>query len=215
VDTLYWVRISMLDSGVHGMGTAAEAEALRPLEDRLVDAATNIELVYVGRLRNDGVWQLTFYGSSNRDDALSELAREVRDIGRETEVGTMDDADWSYYNGFLRPDRERRQWMQDRRLVDVLEKHGDSLTAARRVDHWAYFRTADARDGFVVDTSQAGFEVEATPDDADEPFRFGAQVFRTDSVELEEIHDVVMMLIRLVERHEGGYDGWKTSVKSA
>lgn len=74
-DTLYWLRIHMLDVAAHGMGSAAEADALYPLEDALTAAAANLGLTYVGRLRNDGEWQLTFYGRPDHRDALDALAQ--------------------------------------------------------------------------------------------------------------------------------------------
>jgi hypothetical protein len=51
--------------------------------------------------------------------------------------------------------------MQDRRVVETLERHGDDLTTVRRVDHWAYFRTAAARDAFVADAGEQGFRLDA------------------------------------------------------
>jgi hypothetical protein len=124
----------------------------------------------------------------------------------------MPDAAWSSYDEFLLPDRERRQWMQDRRIVETLESHGDEL-APRRVDHWAYFPAAPARDAFVADARRDGFALERASDDAGEELGFGAQVFRDDSVELDDVHEVVMTLFELAERHGGDYDGWETAVQ--
>src|SRR5262245_10184073 len=56
--TLYWLRIQMRDQAEHGMGAPGEAEILHPIEDALAERARAIGLYYVGRLRNDGSWQL-------------------------------------------------------------------------------------------------------------------------------------------------------------
>jgi regulator of RNase E activity RraB len=211
--TLYWLRIRMLDAAEHGMGTGAEAEALYPVEDALVDATMTFGLTYVGRLRTDGAWQIVFYGASGNEDALGAVARGVELGGRQIELGSKPDSMWSYYREFLLPDDERRQWMSDRRIVELLEEHGDLLSTPRRVDHWAYFPSADSRDAFVKHVTRDGFEIEGVSDDADGDQSFGAQVVRTDTVELEAIHEVVMTLVRLAEQHGGTYDGWECPVE--
>jgi hypothetical protein len=62
-DTFAWVRIEMHDPDEHGMGSAEEATYVYPVEDRVVEAASG-RLVYVGRLRNDNVWQLIPSGAA-------------------------------------------------------------------------------------------------------------------------------------------------------
>jgi regulator of RNase E activity RraB len=215
-DTLYWLRIQMLDKADHGMGTSAEAAILNPIEDQVTQRAQAIGFFYVGRLRNDGAWQLAFYGPANRLDAVQNLSKSIDGLnGREVETGSKPDPDWDYYREFLLPDAERRQWMQDRRVVEVLEEKGDVLRLPRRVDHWAYFPTADSRNAFVGDVAREGFVVEQTIDDANGNVKFNARVHRVDPVELEHIHDVVMLLVGLAEKHDGDYDGWETSLETA
>ena len=41
---------------------------------------------------------------------------------------------------------------------------------------------------------------------------FGAQVYRTDAVELDHIHEVVMELVELAQAQGGDYDGWECGV---
>jgi regulator of RNase E activity RraB len=209
-DTLFWLHIYMLDPAENGLGSAPEGEALFPLEDAFIGTVTKLGLVYVGRLRNDGAWQLAFYGAAEHRDAFSALARDADLGGRRFESGSKPDREWTYYQEFLMPDAERRQWMQDRRLLEVLEEQGDVHSTARRVDHWAYFRTPESRQAFVQDVMRDGFALENTSDDTE---AFGAQVVRTDTVELEHIHEVVMKLFNLAEQHGGYYDGWGSPVE--
>jgi regulator of RNase E activity RraB len=108
------------------------------------------------------------------------------------------------------PNAERMRWMTDRRVVEVLEDRGDIHSTPRRVDHWAYFPTAEARQSFVEAALQADFDLESIDDDE----RCCARVFRTDTVELEHIHAVVMILFELANQHGGDYDGWETSVET-
>jgi hypothetical protein len=213
LDTLYWVAVKMRDPADHGMGGAAEAEELYPMDDHFVATARAAGFLHVGRLRNHGVWQLTFYGKPDRKEQFGGLVREHGFGGRQLAFDSQPDRDWSYYDDFLYPSAERVQWMQDRELVSVLEGHGDRLVTPRRVDHWAYFASAAQRDAYVGAARTAGFDLEDASHSEETTQPFGAQLFRTDPVELEHIHSVVMTLVDLAEEHGGEYDGWETSVE--
>ena len=208
--TRYWLRIQLSDAAPHGMGASSEADALFPPEDAITASVVDVGLLFVGRLRSNGSWDLTFYGPAGRDDALNAIAREADLGGRSFVTGSKPDPEWTYYREFLLPDAERRQWMQDRRVVEAFEEHGDVHSIPRRVDHWAYFRAPTWRRAFVRDASEQGFTLEGT---SDAPHNFGVQVFRTDSVELDHIHQVVMTLFKLADHHGGYYDGWEAPVE--
>jgi hypothetical protein len=215
IDTLYWVRIRMVTPGEHGMGVGEEAEVTYPLIDELTDGAAAAQLHYVGRLRNLGAWQLVFYGPAEKTDQLASLCGALERAGdRTTQHGDKPDPNWGYYRDFLMPPAERRQWMHDRRLVDTLTDHGDTLTMPRRVDHWAYFSSAEGRDAYVAAATAQGFSVQDVIDDADyRGMAHGAQVHRVDSVRLDDIHAAVMVLHKLAATNGGDYDGWETSVE--
>lgn len=218
--TRFRVRIRMRDADEHGMGSAAEATALHGVEDHLVQAAVVPGLRYVGRLRHQGQWELVFYGAAAQEAALAAAVASLEALdGRDVDVDVSDDAAWVYYTEFLLPDAERRQWMKDRRLVAVLEEHGDVGETPRRVDHWAYFPSVDARARFLAAAKAEGFVGEIEPDApaaaapaASPPYC--AHVYRLDAAELAYIHDVVMGLVELAEEQGGDYDGWETSVEA-
>jgi hypothetical protein len=210
--TAYWLAVKMLDEGEHGIGTAEEGELLNAIEEAVIARASVAGLVYVGRVRTRGIWEMTFYGPAGRLDVIRGAAKDLA-IGRKTEAHSKTDAAWSYYRELLLPDAERRQWMDDRRLVQVLKEQGDALVTPRRVDHWAYFPSAAARDAFVDAAGKQGFEHDA--DDDQTAGRFGAHVFRTDPIELDHVHDVVMLLVDAAHAQGGEYDGWETSIERA
>jgi hypothetical protein len=209
--TLYRVRVPMREPDEHGMGTAAEAAAMNDFEEEVARRAADIDLLYVGRIRSRADWELVFYGAPDRP------IQTVRDVfvERRTYLDVRPDPHWGYYRDFLLPDDERRRWMHDRRLVDVLAHHGDSLTKPRRVDHLAQFATADARDRFVEAAMRAGFALQRAAEVKHKPLRFGAQLFRLDAVELDRIHDVVMELVELAADEGGEYEGWESPVEPA
>lgn len=211
-DTRYTVTIQMRDAGPFGVGTAAEADDLSACEEALIARAAELGLVYVGRIRNRGTWEMTFHGPAGHAEILrATAAQRVGD--RHVDAGSEPDPDWRYYRELLLPDAERRQWMDDRRLVQILSEQGDALTTPRRVDHWAYFPSAQARDAFVAAAAAAGFTLERASEDPGRDHPFGAQVSRIDPIELDHIHDAVMILVDAADAHGGDYDRWVTSIE--
>lgn len=206
-DTHFVARIAMLDLGAHGMGTLEEANTLRAVESALEEALVPHEIVYVGRIRTHGVWQMSFYGPASAREKF-----EVTVPERVTTVEASYDPAWSFYEHTLSPSIERRQWMLDRAVVEQLEERGDPL-GPRKVEHWAYFESSEARDAYVAAATRDGFVFEAL--DQDEPGSFVARVSRVDSVEHEVIHAAVMILVEHAVANGGRYDGWECPVEAS
>jgi hypothetical protein len=204
-DTRYTVAILMREHGEHGIGTADEAAALNVVEEALMVRAYALGVTYVGRLRTRGVWETTFYGPRGHLAALRTLALERAGDRRVAAIMNPEPA-WTYYRELLLPDAERRQWMDDRRMVQILSEQGDRLSAPRRVDHQLTFPTSAARDTFVVAAVAAGFTV----DETDDPRR--ARVHREDPIELDHLHDVVMTLVDAATPLGGRYDRWVAGI---
>jgi regulator of RNase E activity RraB len=210
-DTRYQIGIQMRDAGPHGAGTAEEADLLNAFEEEAIEQLAARGLVYAGRVRSQGMWEITFYGPAGHDDDVRGVTTEVNN--REVAVHVYRDAEWQYYVELLLPDAERRQWIEDRRLAQVLREQGDNPATPRRVDHWAYFASTETRDAFVTDVVAKGFALEEALRASEGERPFGAQVYRTDITELDHIHDVVMTLVDAAEAHGGDYDGWETSIE--
>lgn len=212
--TLYAVRIEMTDLGDHGMGSAEEAGMLGELEDRITRDVGEHGLRFIGRVRNNGVWQLNFMGPEQREALCETLLRScLPAAGRAFELVTKPDEDWSYYREFLYPSAERMQWMQDRKVVEALQREGDLLDQPRRVDHWMSFTDEPSRAAVSEEAAALGFE--AIIPERDEDSEWPLQLHRVDPVTLEDIHEVVIELTELAEAHGGEYTGWETSVERA
>ena len=203
-DTRCTLAIALRDAGAYGIGSAEEAETLGALEEQVLATAAARGLVFAGRLRHRGVWELTFYGPAGACTALA----QADDLGGRR-VATTSEADpaWRYYHDLLLPDAERQRWMDDRRLVQILREHGDSLVAPRRVDHRVRFATEADRDAFVVDIARHGF---AREPDADAVV---ARVWRVDPIELDHVHEVVMVLVDAAFAGRGIYEGWTAPIE--
>jgi hypothetical protein len=49
--------------------------------------------------------------------------------------------EWNPTQGLCTPTQNNFKVLTNRRVVDNLEKNGDTLTKARPVQHWIYFKT--------------------------------------------------------------------------
>jgi len=211
----YCVFIQIREPGDHGMGSSAEESLqLNDLEDQINELAINLGLYPIGRLRNNGVWQPCYMGPPDIDfeSSVSDLVK--KSTGHEVGFGGKHDPEWKYYSEFLYPDAERWQWIMNRRTVDHFADNGDRLTPPRRVDHWAYFPNRGSRTRFTNVAIGLGFAVESSwrEKEATNGKAWAVQIFRTDSIELGHIHDVVMELVRAAEAQGGEYDGWEAPI---
>lgn len=204
-DTRYTVAILMAEPGEHGIGTAAEAETINVLEEALMARAFALGLTYVGRLRSAGVWEVTFYGPRGHLAPLRALATEKAGERRVAAIMNPEPA-WTYYRELLLPDAERRQWMDDRRMVRILGEQGDRLSTPRRVDHRVVVPDEAARDAFSAEVRAAGFTVDHE--------ELVVRAHRVDAVELDHIHDVVMLVVDAVTRVGGRYERWEAGIES-
>ena len=207
---LLWVNITMPEAGPGGMGSAASADRLRPIEESITKRLQQqLSARHVARIRGKGKWQLRYYAPEARDFEGA-VRTALRNEGLEFSVGHDEDPDWRYYHDFLCPDEERSRWIADRRIVEQLERHHDVLTAPRLVTHWLYFETVEARAAFESSVEELGFRFGSRDEIKDgKPARpFSLSVARMDKAELESIHRVVMRLMEAAQAVGGAYDGW-------
>lgn len=208
------VLIHMNEPGDHGMGDGQDPEALRHVEQQIVNAyEAKLDALFVGRVRSQGVWQLYFYAPESHEIEKEAVGLLSGFSGWEQELHIKSDPEWEVYYQLLFPDRERLQWIQDRKVCEALAEEGDPLVVPRRVDHFVYFPSSGDRQRFLDAIEKHAFETEEVGfDPDDEELAFTVQIHRTESVELEDIHAVVMKLVTTASEHDGLYDGWETSV---
>lgn len=204
-DTRYTVAVPIRELGPHGIGTAEEGELLNAWEEALIERMRESGLVYVGRVRNRGVWEACFYGPAGQVEAVRSSV--VLD-DRTSDVRTEYDPSWTYYRDLLLPDAERKQWMDDRRLVQILREQGDVLVTPRQVDHHIRFPAQKQLDAFVKLVEVEGFTVQPAEG-------LAVLVSRTDSIDLDHIHEVVMRLVDLASGLGGLYERWVSPIVGA
>lgn len=128
------------------------------------------------------------------------------------QVTTQEDPGWHGYLDELCPTPEENQCIQNRKVLDHLEAHGDDLTTARDVRHWIYFNEAPDRSAFKSVAEELGYAVESESSTEDQHRQFGLVIRRREFVIPELIDGTVLELFRLAHRYNGDYDGWETEV---
>ena len=214
---LLWVWVHMQSPRDDGLSSDREAQKLYEIEETLTRSFAELGAEFVGRITGDSRREFYFYSPSfqNHDTAVNKVRQSFSDCVFES--GSQHDLGWDRYRDVLYPSEVDMQGIQNRRVVDELEKHGDDHSIARPVDHAVYFRNPIDRSAFAAAAMERGFTVHSESDhDTDESERrYFLNVTRTDPVTLEHINRVVWQLFELAQRFDAGYDGWGCEIQTA
>src|SRR5690606_39161795 len=100
-----------------------------------------------GRFVAKGHTTFVFYLPELARDKLAALSGIVGPTGDyRLESRAELDPKWRFYFEFLYPDPYSLQFMQNRRLCEVIAEHGDKMSVPRVVDHMALFPSAESAD---------------------------------------------------------------------
>lgn len=212
---LVWISVNMNNPREDGLSSNEEFDTLSAIEDRLQEFINSKHnSIYAGRLTTDGRRDFYFYMGDTTlyDKTISESM--VAFPTYTFDFGIKEDRQWEQYLNFIYPNPRQFQSIQNRRVVDNLEKNGDPLTKARQVDHWIYFKTHSDRTDFLKKIEHLKFDIVS----GDEKTSFGdfpykLHISRVDNVDLDSVDDYVLDLWEFANECNGDYDGWETSVE--
>lgn len=212
---LVWVSVNMNNPREDGLSSNEEFDTLLAIEDRLQEfIINNHNSTYAGRLTTDGRRDFYFYMGDTTlfDKTISESM--VAFPNYTFDFGIKEDNQWEQYFNFMYPNPRQIQSIQNRRVIDNLEKNGDPLTKARAVDHWIYFKTDSDRTEFLKKIEPLKFDIVS----GDEKTSFGdfpykLHISRIDKVDLDSVDNYVLDLWEFANECNGDYDGWETSVE--
>lgn len=210
-----WVSIKMNNPREDGLSSQEESAILGEIEDALVDKITSKHnSIYVGRLTSAGDRDLYFYFGDTTlyDKTFSEVM--VAYPKYQFDFGTKEDKEWGGYFDFLYPLPQQFQSIQNRRVIDQLEKGGDNLTKSREVFHWIYFKSESDREKFLERIKNDNFIiVNKGSDKSWGEFAYSLQIKRVDKVDQNSVDEYVIYLWELANEIGGDYDGWETSIE--
>ena len=212
---LIWISLKMNNPREDGLSSSEEFDTLSSIEDRLQEfILENHSAIYAGRLTSNNNRDFYFYFGDTTlyDKTISEAM--VAFPSYTYDFGIKEDSEWRSYTDFMYPNPRQFQSIQNRRVVDNLEKNGDPLTKARQVDHWIYFKTDSDRIAFLKKIEPLKFDIVS----CDEKTSFGdfpykLHIARVDNVDLDSVDDYVLDLWHFANECNGDYDGWETSVE--
>ncbi len=209
-----YVRLFMNQPRTDGLSSKEEFDTLIEIEKFIEVNLCGDGVCYVGRNTSGGCRDFYFYVSTadywqGKVDRVLSVFKNYK-----YETDTREDAGWSTYLNFLLPGKVDRQRIENRRVCEALERHGDKLTTEREIDHWSYFQSPEAVDAYLSEVAADGFQVRSTPVSDEGKLRFGAQIWRVDVPSYGNIDDVTLPLFEVAARHEGEYDGWECPVKA-
>jgi uncharacterized protein (TIGR01619 family) len=211
------IRIPLRQPRSDGLPTREEFPRLNELEDALEGICAQHEgtLRHVGRVTTNGIREFYFYSSegTNAASEFSQVFGAFPDYVPEIEVEP--DAEWALYFQLLFPSDREMQMILNERILRQLESVGDQPQVERDVVHWMYFPTEQSRQEFMEQVSQWGFQASAEPPSEESQLPFGVVVSRHQTADRFTIHETVLMLYDLTDRHGGIYDGWETAVVKA
>lgn len=207
------LRLRMRNPRDDGLSSQAEFDQLVRIEDALTAALCDAHTAYVGRNTSNGCRDFYFYVST--PDAWPDRTAAVMQAfaGYEFQTGTREDAAWSVYEEFLLPGAWDRERIENRRVCEQLEAHGDKLSAPREIDHFVWVPTLTAASAFLDEVGPLGFQPKGDPTHDDDRDAIGVQVARVDVPSPRGIDAVVRPLFDAAQRQGGEYDGWGCEVQ--
>ena len=211
-----YVSIKMPNPKENGLSSNEDADKLWKIEEEIISGFDNNNLNYAfaGRLTSDGFRDLYFFGENTilMEKQVSSAMTAFPNF--KFDLGHKPDKEWGGYFDFLYPLPRQMQSIQNRRVLEQLEKGGDKLTKEREVFHWIYFKTQNELDQFESFTKGLVFMTK-NKGKTEQPheYKFVLSVSRIDKVGYDEIDDYTLELWQKATDLNGDYDGWETSIE--
>jgi uncharacterized protein (TIGR01619 family) len=215
-ESVIYVSIKMPNPREDGLSSNKDADELWKIEDEIIKAfeTNNLNYTFAGRLTSDGFRDLYFFGENailmekHVSTAMTAFPKYKFDFGHKP------DKEWSGYFDFLYPLPRQMQEIQNRRVLEQLEKGGDDLTKPREVFHWIYFKTQNELDQYESFTNSLGFKTKNKgKTEQTNEYKFVISVSRVDKVGYNEINEYTLELWEKAQELNGDYDGWETSIE--
>lgn len=208
------VRVTLQAPRADGLSSSEEYERLCALEDDIQALARANGGLYVGRITVGGHRTLHIFTADPGHEWDARLAAVGARHGYALHFALAPDPERAGYWQDLFPTDDDWQVIQDLRVLQSLENHGDDASIVRPIDHWAHFAADAGAREFAAWAADRGYHVSSV-----EPTQDGTLCVRlshTGTVQLSAISSHTIALRRKAAELAGDYDGWETPVcKSA
>ena len=215
-ENVVYVSIKMTNPKDNGLSSNEDADELWKIEDIIISGfdKKNLNYTFAGRLTSNGFRDLYFFGENTILMEKEVSSAMTQFPNHKFDFGHNEDKEWNGYFDFLYPLPRQMQIIQNRRVLEQLEKGGDKLTKEREVFHWVYFETKNEINQFERFTNDLGFKTK-NKGKSEQPneYKFVIQISRIDKVGYDEIDEYTLELWQKATDLNGEYDGWETSIE--
>mgnify|MGYP000902568044 FL=1 len=97
-------------------------------------------------------------------------------------------------------------------VASALREAGDALTAARPIQHWAYFATDESRAQFIALIAQQFSDFDPHMNPMSTGKTYAVTFWQTGVPDANSMAKITTMLELAAESCNGDYDGWETQV---
>lgn len=187
-----------------GLSSGDEFETLCNVEDELKKMLAEFGGIWVGRITTGGARY--FHCFAEFDDSVARMITNAlsEKFDYDIKYALEEDADKKEY-WILYPSDHEWQAIQNRHVLDALEKNGDDFKTPRRVDHWIYFKTDSDVSAFCKWAEGDGYGIESVQD-------LTAHIYHELLPVASIINKVTVLLLEKAKEFNGDYDGWEAKV---
>lgn len=205
---LQHVRVSMKleQTNEHGFPTPEESEAVYDIEDQIDRLAGN-DNIPAGIVTTDGAANWYFY--SRDAEAFAQACRTLlTQNNRVCDIKISEDAEWSFYQEFLYPDRYELQAIRNEQVLRRFRQDGDRLEQPRPIDHWLFFHTEADLNAAAAKVAALGYTVSDSGRIEHEEDHPSYRLQLSKNAPLTDIDNDTWELIDIAHENNGDYDGW-------
>lgn len=196
-----------------GLSSQQESATLFAIEDRLTQSIVDqYRAIFVGRITNDGRREFYFYAPSANEFKETVTNAMLAFPSYRYEAWSDKDPSWNQYWDVLFPKESNLRWINDSRVIEQLEKHGDQPHLPRKIDHFAYFKSAADCDAFAQLVQSSGFSIERISVPKTDADRYCLAFFKVQAAELNDIFETTSYLDIEARNFNGEYDGWGSPI---
>jgi uncharacterized protein (TIGR01619 family) len=208
------VTLVYKEPSLNGLPKSTEFDLVSSIEKNIEHFSGKNSDFYVGRITLSG--HRYFYIYTTKKELLwKEFIDSLKaQSGYDLNVSSREDKDYRGYWDELYPTPDDWQMIKDIKVIEILEKNGDSGSIPRKVDHWIYFFSQSASEAFKAWLANSRFTYEQSLSFITDDKRFCIRASHYGSVLIHDISSYSLELRRVAAELDGVYDGWETEIIS-
>lgn len=192
----------------NGFPIDEDLDKLSSIHESLIEAfREKFKAIHAGSITSDGTRAFFIY-FKKEVQVKKMLFKLLQGFSSHTYCFSKD-KNWDLFWGVLMPSEDQHQSIQNGRVLDDMESQGDSLQKARKVSHWAYFKSEKDQNSFEKSVESENFKVLSKSFDKENSLPFEIVFSRVDHVNYDDIDVYTIKLYHIAKALNGNYDGWE------